>query len=64
MIDIAKKKALRNFRKQQAKRGMERSEAANEAPKKGIFAALCRSPLVGIDLNLARSRNTGRKIDL
>jgi hypothetical protein len=36
-----------------------------ESPKKGgILAALRRSPLVGADLNLARPRDTGRKIDL
>ena len=38
---------------------------ASEPPKKGgILAALRRSPLVGADLNLARSRDTGRKVDL
>lgn len=30
----------------------------------GILAALRRSPLVGADLNLARSHETGRKVDL
>lgn len=30
----------------------------------GILAALRRSPLVGADLNLVRSRETGRKVDL
>jgi hypothetical protein len=36
-----------------------------DPPKKGgILAALRRSPLVGADLNLARSRETGRKVDL
>jgi hypothetical protein len=38
---------------------------ACEPPKKGgILAALRRSPLVGADLNLARSHDTGRKVDL
>jgi len=38
---------------------------AGEPPKKGgILAALRRSPLVGADLNLARSHDTGRKVDL
>jgi outer membrane protein TolC len=37
----------------------------DEPPKKGgILAALRRSPLVGADLNLARSHETGRKVDL
>jgi hypothetical protein len=38
---------------------------AGEPPGKGgILAALRRSPLVGADLNLSRSRDTGRKVDL
>jgi hypothetical protein len=38
---------------------------AGEPPKKGgILAALRRSPLAGADLDLARSHETGRKIDL
>jgi len=38
---------------------------AGEPPKKGgILAALRRSPLVGADLNLARSHDAGRKVDL
>ncbi|MGZ5871557.1 MAG: hypothetical protein ACXWKP_05530 [Bradyrhizobium sp.] len=38
---------------------------ARKPPKKGgILAALRRSPLVGADLNLTRSHETGRKIDL
>jgi hypothetical protein len=38
---------------------------AGEPPKKGgILAALRRSPLVGANLNLARSHETGRKVDL
>jgi hypothetical protein len=32
--------------------------------KGGILAALRRSPLVGADLNLTRSHETGRKINL
>jgi hypothetical protein len=38
---------------------------AGEPPKKGgILAALRRSPLVGANLDLARSHETGRKVDL
>jgi hypothetical protein len=38
---------------------------AGEPPKKGgILAALRRSPLVGADLNLDRSNEAGRKIDV
>ena len=36
-----------------------------EPPMKGgILAALRRSPLVGVDLNLARPHEAGRKVDL
>jgi hypothetical protein len=38
---------------------------SGEPPKKGgILAALRRSPLVGADLDLSRSQETGRKVDL
>ena len=38
---------------------------AGEPPKKGgILAALRRSPLVGADLNLTRSREASRKVAL
>jgi hypothetical protein len=38
---------------------------SGEPPRKGgILAALRRSPLVGADLDLARSLEAGRKVDL
>jgi hypothetical protein len=38
---------------------------AGEPPRKGgILRALRRSPLVGADLDLARSGDAGRKVDL
>ena len=38
---------------------------AGEPPRKGgILDALRRSPLVGANLDLSRSRETGRKVDL
>lgn len=38
---------------------------AGEPPSKGgILAALRRSPLVGADLDLTRSREEGREVDL
>ena len=38
---------------------------AGEPPRKGgILAALRRSPLAGADLNLARSHEAGRKVDV
>jgi hypothetical protein len=41
------------------------SSIAGEPPQHGgILAALRRSPLVGADLNLSRSREEGRKVHL
>jgi len=100
MGDTAQKKALRNYRRRLARRGMARFEVlgldtdrelirslakrlaeddshairiraavsrtiSGEPPKKGgILAALRRSPLVGADLDIDRSREAGRKVDL
>jgi hypothetical protein len=65
MIDIKQKRAPRNRRKRSLKPDVARLEAAGEPPMKGnILAALRRSPLVGVDLNLVRSRGLGRKVDL
>jgi hypothetical protein len=53
------KRAPRNYQRPLAKQRTARIEAASEPPKKGgILAALRRSPLVGVDLNLARPRTT------
>ena len=42
------------------------SQAVNREPPKrgGILAALRRSPMVGADLDLTRTREEGRKVDL
>jgi hypothetical protein len=42
------------------------AQAISGAPPKkgGILAALRRSPMVGTDLDLTRSTETGRKVDL
>ena len=48
----------------QIRAAVTRTIAGEPAKKGGILAALRRSPLVGADLDLARSRKTGRKIDL
>jgi hypothetical protein len=60
------KRALRNDRRRLGKRGaaVSRSIAGEPPQKGGILAALRRSPLVGADLNLTRSRGAGRKVDL
>jgi hypothetical protein len=53
MGNTAQKRALRNVSR----------TIPGEPPKKGgILAALRRSPLVGADLNLARSRETDRQV--
>lgn len=43
---------------------VSKSVSGEPARKGGILAALRRSPLVGADLRITRSRTTGRKIDL
>ena len=43
---------------------VSKSVAGGPPRKGGILAALRRSPLVGADLRITRSRTTGRKIDL
>jgi hypothetical protein len=46
-------------------RAAVRRTIGGEPPQKGgILAALRRSPLVGADLNLTRSHESGRKVDL
>jgi hypothetical protein len=65
MIDIKQKRAPRKRRKRLPKPDVARLEVAGEPPMKGnILAALRHSPLVGADLNLVRSRDLGRKVDL
>jgi hypothetical protein len=57
MIGAAQKRAQRTRRGRLAKRATAQFDAVNEPQKKGgILAALRRSPLVGTDLNLTRSR--------
>jgi hypothetical protein len=43
---------------------VERSMTVEPPAKGGILAALRRSPLVGADLDLTRSQDLGRKVDL
>ena len=46
-------------------RAMVGRAVVGESPRKGgILAALRRSPLVGTELDLTRSREAGRKVDL
>ena len=64
---------IRSIAKQLAEDGTEaerirstlRQTMTAESPRKGgILAALRRSPLVGTDLDVTRTRVTGRKVDL
>ncbi|TBR30794.1 MAG: hypothetical protein EPO10_01015 [Reyranella sp.] len=41
-----------------------KSMGGEPPPKGGILAALRRSPLVGADLDLSRSREKGRAVDI
>lgn len=64
---------IRSLARRLAENGPEAEEArravqavvAGEPPKPGgILAALRRSPLVGVDLDLTRPREEGRRVDL
>ena len=64
---------IRSFARHLAEGGPEASQLraavsqtiAGEPPRKGgILAALRRSPMAGADLDLKRSREAGRKVDL
>ncbi len=48
----------------QLRAAVSRSMAGDRSKKGGILAALRRSPLVGADLDLTRSREAGRDVDL
>jgi hypothetical protein len=48
----------------QLRRTIKQAVAGEPAKAGGILAALRRSPLVGADLDLSRSRGGGRKVDL
>jgi hypothetical protein len=43
---------------------LNRTISGEPSSKGGILAALRRSPLVGADLDLSRSHEVGRKVDL
>jgi hypothetical protein len=59
--NTAQKKVRRNHGNRLAKRAVSPT-IADEPPRKGgILAALRRSPLIGADLDLTRSREINRK---
>jgi hypothetical protein len=49
---------------QRIRTALSRTLMGEPPMKRGILAALRRSPLAGADLNLARSHESGRKLDV
>jgi len=72
MAMAADRELIRTLARRLAEEGSEAAQIratvqraiAGEPEKGGILEALRRSPLVGADLDLARSREKGRRIDL
>jgi hypothetical protein len=62
--DLAKRLAENDAEATRVRAAVIRAISAEPARKGGIFAALRRSPLVGVDLDLKRDYEPGRKIDL
>jgi hypothetical protein len=61
---LARRLAANNPEAREIRASMHRSILAQPLKKGGILAALRRSPLVGVDLNLARPRIDGRRVEL
>lgn len=61
---LARRLAETSPEAQEIRVSMHRKILAEPLKKGGILAALRRSPLVGSDLNLARPRIDGRRVDL
>ena len=65
LIRSLAKRLAKNDREAARIRAEVRRRMAGEARKKGgIFAALRRSPLVGANLDLGRSVDAGRKVEM
>lgn len=72
MAMAADRELIRTLARRLAEEGSEAAQIratvqraiAGEPEKGGILEALRRSPLVGADLDLARPRQKGRRIDL
>jgi hypothetical protein len=60
---LAKRLAENDTDAAQIRAAVSRTIAGEPPSKGGILAALRRSPLVGADLDLARSHEAGRKVD-
>lgn len=61
---LARRLAVGDADSAQIRATLSHAIAGEPQTKGGILAALRRSPLVGADLNLARSREIGRKVDM
>ncbi len=61
---LAKRLTLNDPEAAQIRHEVSQKIADEPFKKGGILAALRRSPLVGIDLEINRSKETGRKVDL
>jgi hypothetical protein len=61
---MARKLTDKSPEAQELRASMHRKIAAGPKKKGGVLAALRRSPLVGVDLNLVRPRIDGRQVDL
>ena len=61
---LAKRLARNDSEATRIRAVVSRTVSGETRKKGGILAALRRSPLVGADLDLARSRQAGRKVEL
>lgn len=62
---LARQLAEAGPKAEQTRSAVKAALVADEPPKSGgILSALRRSPLVGADLDLSRSREEGRRVDL
>jgi hypothetical protein len=61
---LAKRLAENDRDAMRIRAAVSRTIAGDPPSKGGILAALRRSPLVGIDLNITRERTPGREVDL
>jgi hypothetical protein len=61
---LAKRLAENDRDAMRIRAAVTRTIAGDPPQKGGILAALRRSPLVGIDLDITRARTPGREVDL
>jgi hypothetical protein len=61
---LAKRLARNDAEATRLRAEVSRTVTGNPSGKGGILAALRRSPLVGADLDLSRSMEAGRKVNL